>query len=41
MSWLKRDVDGFRFYGVQHLIESSNVTANEPSSPDGGVQVRM
>ena len=27
---MSRGVDGFRFYGVQYLVESANVTENEP-----------
>jgi hypothetical protein len=35
MLWLSRGVDGFRFYGAQYLVESANLTENEPLSENG------
>jgi len=27
--WLEHGVDGFRFYGVEYLVESANLTDND------------
>lgn len=37
--WLRRGVDGFRFYGAQYLVESANITENEPRSNQNAKEV--